>query len=110
LGGNYTYQARRLHRPSTLEQVREIVASAARIRVLGTRHSFTGIGDSEELVTLDRVPADVVVDHAASTVSFTAAISYGELARTLGGEGMALANLASLPHISVAGAVATATH
>jgi len=48
--GNYTYSAERLHRPSTLEQVREIVASAPRVRVLGSRHSFNDIADSTELV------------------------------------------------------------
>ena len=53
---------------------------------------------------------DVVVDHAAGTVSFNAALKYGELVETLNAEGVALHNLASLPHISVAGAVATATH
>jgi alditol oxidase len=108
--GNYTYQARKLHRPSTLEQVQEIVASAPRVRVLGSRHSFTDIGDSCELLSLDGLPGDVVLDRAARTLSFKAGLTYGELASTLRGEGMALANLASLPHISVAGAVATATH
>jgi xylitol oxidase len=108
--GNYTYRARRLHRPSTREQVQEIVASAHQLRVVGSRHSFTDIGDSAELLTLDRVPAEVVVDCAARTVSFTAGLTYGELAGVLRDEEMALANLASLPHISVAGAIATATH
>ncbi len=51
-GGNYTYHATRLHRPETLEEVQQIVASAPRIRVLGTRHSFTDIADSDELMTL----------------------------------------------------------
>jgi xylitol oxidase len=108
--GNYTYRARKLHRPPTLERVQEIVASAERVRVLGSRHSFTDIGDSIELLTLADLPADVRIDHAARTVSFTAGLSYGELARPLAADRMALANLASLPHISVAGAVATATH
>jgi xylitol oxidase len=108
--GNYAYRARKLHRPTTVEQVQEIVASAPRVRVLGSRHSFTGIGDSTELLTLDGLPADVVVDHAARTVSCTAGLSYGVLTGALSAEAMALANLASLPHISVAGAVATATH
>jgi xylitol oxidase len=108
--GNYSYRALRLDRPSTLEELQEIVASASRVRLLGSRHSFTDIGDSDQLLTLERLPAEVVVDHAARTVSFTASMRYGELAETLRGEGMALANLASLPHISVAGAVATATH
>jgi alditol oxidase len=43
-------------------------------------------------------------------VSFAGSVRYGELAATLNAEGLALRNLASLPHISVAGAVATATH
>jgi alditol oxidase len=108
--GNYTYGAARLHRPATLEQVRELVAAAPRIRVLGSRHSFNGIADSEELLTLASLPADVVVDRAAGAVSFGAGVTYGELAAALGDHGLALHNMASLPHISVAGAVATATH
>jgi alditol oxidase len=108
--GNYQYRAGRLHRPSSLEQVREIVAKAARVRVLGSRHSFSDIADSSELLTLDGLPADVAIDRAAGTVSFSAGLRYGELARVLEAEGLALANLASLPHICVAGAVATATH
>ena len=108
--GNYSYAARTLHRPSTVEQVQEIVASARALRVLGSRHSFTGIADSAELLSIDGLPREVVVDPAARTVSFTAGLRYGELATILRAEGMALANLASLPHISVAGAVSTATH
>jgi xylitol oxidase len=107
---NYAYRAERLHRPATLEQVQEIVAHARRVRVLGSGHSFTAIADSDELVSLDGLPADVVVDRAAGTVSFGAGLRYGDLALVLESEGMALHNLASLPHISVAGAVATGTH
>ena len=90
--------------------MREIVVNAPRVRVLGSRHSFTDIADSAELVALDGLPADVVVDRGAGTVSLPAGLRYGELAEALRAEGVALANLASLPHISVAGAVATATH
>jgi alditol oxidase len=108
--GNYTYGAWKLHRPTTIEQVQEIVARAPGVRVLGSRHSFNDIADSSELITLESLPAEVAVDHAVSKVSFNAAMKYGELVETLGAEGVALHNLASLPHISVAGAVATATH
>src|SRR5919112_2328791 len=103
--GNYTYRAQKLHRPSTIEQLQEIVANAPSVRVLGSRHSFNDIADSRELITLEAMPKDVVVDHAAGTISFNAALKYGELGRTLDEEGVALHNLASLPHISVAGAV-----
>jgi alditol oxidase len=108
--GNLAYRAQRLHRPSTMEQAREIIANAPRVRVLGSRHSFNDIADSSELITLEALPRNVVVDHEANTVSFNAAMTYGELVKTLRAEGVALHNLASLPHISVAGAVATATH
>jgi xylitol oxidase len=108
--GTHVFRAGTLHRPTTLAQLREIVARAPRVRVLGSRHSFSDIADSAELVTLEGLPADVVVDHAAGTVTCNAALKYGELATTLAAEGVALHNLASLPHISVGGAVATATH
>ncbi len=99
-----------VHRPSTLEELQEIVAAARQVRAVGSRHSFNDIADAEEQVTLTALPADVVVDRDAATVSFGAGLTYGELAGALEREGVALHNLASLPHISVAGAVATATH
>ena len=108
--GNYEYRAQRLHRPATLEQVQEIVAAARQVRVLGSRHSFNAIADSTELVSLDGLPPDIAIDHAAGTVGCAAGVRYSELAQALAVEGLALHNLASLPHISVAGAVATATH
>src|SRR5919107_1414462 len=108
--GNYVYRAEKLHRPSTIEQVQEIIANAPGVRVLGSRHSFNDIADSSELITLEALPWNVVVDHGANTVSLNAAMTYGELEKTLRAEGVALHNLASLPHISVGGAVATATH
>ncbi|HEX7733581.1 MAG TPA: FAD-binding protein, partial [Ktedonobacteraceae bacterium] len=108
--GNYTYRAEKLHRPTTIEQVQEIVANAASVHVLGSRHSFNDIADSRELISLENLPADVLVDHEAQTVSLGGGVKYGNLVKTLNNEGVALHTLASLPHISVAGAVATATH
>jgi xylitol oxidase len=108
--GNHTYRAERLHRPSTLDEVREIVAAAPQVHVLGSRHSFNDMADSGELVSLAALPPDVVVDRAAGTVSFGAGMTYAQLARALDEERLALHSMASLPHISVAGAVATATH
>jgi xylitol oxidase len=77
---------------------------------LGSRHSFNDIADALELLSLENLPADVVVDHEAHTVSFGGGVTYGHLVKTLHDEGVALHTLASLPHISVGGAVATATH
>ncbi len=108
--GNYTYRAQKLYRPTTIEQVQQIVANAASVHMLGSRHSFNDIADSSVLISLENLPADVIVDHEAHTASFSGGVKYGDLAKTLNKEGVALHNLASLPHVSVAGAIATATH
>ena len=99
-----------VHHPSTLEELRAIVAAAPRVRAAGSGHSFNDIADAPELVSLSALPADIAVDRSAATVSLGGGVTYGELAHALRDEGLALHNLASLPHISVAGAVATATH
>jgi xylitol oxidase len=106
--GNFAYRAREVHRPATLDALRAVVRGADSLRVLGSRHSFNAIGDADELVSLRALPADVAIEGDA--VSFGAGLTYGELALELDRHGLALHNLASLPHISVAGAVATATH
>jgi xylitol oxidase len=108
--GTHAYRAERIQRPTTVEQLQEIVAAAPHVRVLGSRHSFSDLADSAELVLLEGIAPDVVVDRAAQTVSVGAGVRYGDLAGALNAEGVALHNLASLPHISVGGAIATATH
>jgi xylitol oxidase len=109
--GNYTYSAARLHTPETVEQVQELVIRSSKLRALGSRHSFNGIADSsEDLMSLAQLDRVVALDHARRTVTVEAGIRYGQLGLYLHGEGYALHNLASLPHISVAGACATATH
>src|SRR4051812_9610486 len=109
-GGPHRTAPRRLPGRARADGRREMVAAAPRARALGSRPSFTDIADSDELVSLDDLPAGVEVDRTGRTVSFGAALRYGELAEALHPHGLALHNLASLPHISVAGAVATATH
>ncbi|MEV0570643.1 FAD-binding protein [Dactylosporangium sp. NPDC050588] len=109
--GNLTFGAARVHRPSTVDAVREIVAGAERVRVLGSGHSFNDIADTPaDLVSVAGLPAGPRIDAAAGTVTVAGGVRYGELATFLDAEGHALHNLGSLPHISVAGAVATGTH
>ena len=52
----------------------------------------------------------MALDKGANTVTVEAGIKYGELCQYLHENGYALHNLASLPHISVAGSCVTATH
>lgn len=109
--GNYTYRAAQIHRPRRVEQVQERVVHSDRVKALGTRHSFNDIADSPgELISLERFDKITALDREHRTVTVQAGVRYGQLARWLHREGFALHNLASLPHISVAGACATATH
>lgn len=109
--GNYFYGAAQIHRPETLEQLQEIVYHSNKLKPLGTRHSFNDIADSTgELISLEHFNKIISLDRERQTVMVEAGVRYGELARWLHTEGYALHNLASLPHISVAGACATATH
>jgi alditol oxidase len=109
--GSFTFGARAVHRPASVEQLCELVAGSSTIRALGTGHSFSLIADSlGDLVRLDGLPTVFELDQAVGEVTVGAAMRYADLARALQHEGWALANLASLPHISVAGSVATGTH
>lgn len=109
--GNITFDAARLHRPSSLDELRRVVAGAQRAHVLGSGHSFNRIADTEgDLLRVDGLPRRVEIDAERGVVTLSAGMRYGELATALHAAGFALANLASLPHISVAGSVATGTH
>lgn len=109
--GNMTFGARRLHRPSSVDELAELVAASDRVRALGTGHSFNRLADTTgDLVTVAGLPPAIEIDTAGRRVSVAAGVRYGELAVRLHNAGFALHNLASLPHISVAGTCATATH
>jgi xylitol oxidase len=111
--GSHRYRARTVHHPDSLDALRRLLVEATgTLQVIATRHTFTAIGDADELIALDRLPGaeTIDIDRVAMTATVGPAVSYAQLAEALNREGLALENLASLPHISVAGAVATATH
>jgi xylitol oxidase len=107
--GNVTFSARRLHRPASVAEVRELVAGADKLRVLGSGHSFNHIADTTgDLLSLADLPP--VISFSGDTVTVSAGLRYGEVVPQLHAAGYALHNLGSLPHISIAGACATGTH
>jgi len=109
--GNVTYRAGRVHFPRTVDQLQELVAASTSVRPLGTGHSFNRIADTTgALISVADVPQTCVIDPTRSTVTVSAGMRYGELAAHLHEAGYALRSLGSLPHISVAGAIATGTH
>ena len=98
-----------LERPASVPELQELVAGSEKLRVLGTGHSFNKIADSTgTLVTVADLPKVIEVGDGGVTVS--AGLRYGEITAALQSRGLALHNLGSLPHISVAGACSTGTH
>jgi alditol oxidase len=109
--GNVVFAGARLHRPDTIDDLRRIVARSGRVRALGSGHSFSGIVDTAgDLVLLDGLPRELRIDSTHSTVTVSAGTSYTELSTELQRAGLALANMASIPDLSIAGACATGTH
>jgi xylitol oxidase len=108
---NVEYSTTDLRRPATVEEVRDVVTSSRRVKALGSRHSFNRVADTDgTLVSLDRLDVPIELDGDAGTVRVGAGTTHAVLAAELQRQGRALPNLASLPHISVAGAVQTGTH
>ena len=108
--GNYHFHTDKVFTPTTVEEVQQAVTNVAHVRALGTRHSFNGIADSTTAQISTLGLKDIQLDKAKSVVRVGAGIKYGDLAVELDKQGFALHNLASLPHISVGGAVSTGTH
>lgn len=109
--GNYTYRAKRIVYPKQVRDVQDVVASNETLGVLGTRHTFNDIADTDgTLVSLRDFETGIALDRQRGLVTVTAGVTYGQLANYLDERGFALHNMASLPHISVIGACMTATH
>lgn len=109
--GNLEYSTGNVHYPKTLKEVQEVVKKCDKLKALGSRHSFNRIADSNEnQISLKEMNKVVSLDKNANTITVEGGARYGEFAAYLHENGYALQNLASLPHITVAGACSTATH
>lgn len=108
---NISYRSREIATPESEQELRSLIARSDRLKVLGSRHSFNRIADTDGLhLSLERLPRRVEIDRSRSQATVSADLPYGSFCEFLHQNGFALHNLASLPHISVAGACATATH
>jgi xylitol oxidase len=109
--GNLTYSTGNVYAPKTVEEVQQVVKKCDRLRALGSRHSFNTIADSTaNQLSLQNLNKIISLDKKANTITIESGTRYGDFAPYLDDNGYALANLASLPHITVAGACATGTH
>ncbi|HEY6738002.1 MAG TPA: FAD-binding protein, partial [Actinopolymorphaceae bacterium] len=109
--GNVTFRATRIESPSSIDELRALVRTHRRVRVLGSGHSFSTVADTDGLLlSLADLPRVIELDTDRSAVWVDGGIRYSQLCRRLDRLGYALHNLGSLPHISVAGSIATGTH
>lgn len=109
--GNIVFGNASFHEPRSIPEVQDIVRKARKVRALGSRHSFNRLADTDaHLVSMQYLDRLIGIDRVSSSVTIEGGMTYSQLSPLLHAEGFALRNLASLPHISVAGACATATH
>lgn len=109
--GNIVYRASELAKPTDLAGLRAVVHDHPQVRAVGTGHSFNRIADTPGvLISLAGLPTEISVDADRAAATVPGGITYQELAPRLTAAGWALPTLASLPHLTVAGACATATH
>lgn len=109
--GNYIYQATNLHEPTSVAEVQELVKKLDKQKALGSRHCFNNIADSpQNQISTKNLNKMVGLDKENKALTVEAGARYGDFSEELHEKGYALHNLASLPHITVAGACATATH
>ncbi len=109
--GNYEYKAENLYSPKSVEEVQALVKKLDKQKALGSCHCFNNIADSPmNQISTQNLNKVISIDEKANTMTVEAGARYGQFAPQLHEKGFALHNLASLPHISVAGACSTATH
>jgi alditol oxidase len=109
--GNVSFGAARVHQPESIDSLRRIVGGSIRVRALGRGHSFSRIvATTDDLVLLNGLPEALSIDSTNSTATVASHMNYTELVVELQRAGYALANIASIPEISIAGACATGTH
>jgi xylitol oxidase len=108
--GNRAYSTDVVVCPRTLDEVRAAVISAENARAIGARHSFSDVGDTTGTLISTEHLTHVDGPDDRGRVEVGAGLRYGVLAAALSERGRALPNFASLPHISIGGSVATATH
>ncbi|MFD1887835.1 FAD-binding protein [Paenibacillus wenxiniae] len=109
--GNYTYGATALIEPESVEQLQQLVKQHTKVKVLGSGHTFNSVTDTDGVfISLRHWNRVLELNEEQGTVTVEGGATYGELCAQLSESGYALHNLASLPHITIAGAVATSTH
>ncbi|BFH67517.1 FAD-binding oxidoreductase [Paenibacillus dendritiformis] len=113
--GNVRCEPERWWDPEGEADVAGLLGEAQRlgrkVRIAGSGHSFTPLGETEEwLVRLPRMSGLVKLDEIGRTVTVRAGTTLRELGRRLLERGWAMENLGDIDRQTIGGAVGTGTH
>jgi hypothetical protein len=104
--GNVEFSAAEVRRPASIDELQSVVRAAPQVRALGPGQSFNRIADTGGVhVSTENLALEIEIDTDCSVATVPGGTRYAELSCALQARGLALNNLGSLPHISIAGAV-----
>ena len=108
------YYNHTIHYPKTVEEIQHILQYHAKIRVLGSMHSFNNITKLPQefngvYISMSNMN-QVIKCCRGERVTIQPGITFGELGEYLHERNFGFHNMASLPHITVGGAISTGTH
>ena len=113
--GNQVAHPVAVHRPSSEHDlaavVKQAAAEGARVKVVGSGHSFTDIACTDgHLIDLSGYNRVLSIDTEARTATVQAGIRLEDLNRHLDLRGLAMPNLGDIAYQTISGAVSTSTH
>lgn len=88
--GSYSVDGSKFRRPKTLEELKEIVLKAKKVRCAGSRHSCAPLIDSKEIiVSLEHFDKILDIDVEKQIVSFQGGVVIHKLAEVIAPHGLA---------------------
>jgi xylitol oxidase len=108
---NVDFNDKSYFQPTSLSELQGLIRNNSKVRARGTAHCFNEIANTSSVaINLTKMPKTIEISAGKKSVLVAAGLTYGELAPALHTQGWALNNMASLPHISIAGSISTGTH
>jgi FAD/FMN-containing dehydrogenase len=109
--GNIRFTPNEIARPTSTEEVVELVKTGRKIRCIGTGHSWSELALTDDiLMATDGLNKILSIDKVKNQATIQAGAKLEDLNIALWNKGYAFSNLGSIARQSLAGAVSTATH
>jgi hypothetical protein len=107
----FGYRPRRFVRPTSEEEIVNLIKGSTGLRVFGAGHSFnSGVVADDTLISLDRYTGVIWMDREKKQVALRGGTRMREVSKLLLKEGLAFENLPSHDAQSIAGIISTDVH